>query len=190
MIQIDISDSITPTFKELLRENKRWAGRVGKSLGYFVSTEVKKGAQSGSPGGESFEPRIPYTARRAISNASKSWYGRMRQAIGYTYSNGSVYIGWTSPTSAKYGRMQEYGFERRVTPALRSHWAKAVAKSRGSLHMLSGDTTEIDVPARPLFDPMYKELQPKLAPYVEDKLKSYVADAFHYGSIHTARRTY
>ncbi len=182
-IQINVSDEISPMLLRMLEHNKAYMRHVTKSLGYMFQKETKAGVSSGSPGGETFPERLPYKLRKAVGKAGFGWYGKMVRAIGYAYNanSGTVDIGWTSSTAAMYGRIQEFGVTKDVTPNMRKHWAAAG-------YPLSPFTQELEVPARPVFDPMAAKLEPEIPSYVEKKLESYMTENVEYGKKN--RRTY
>lgn len=174
IIEIDIADEISPMFADLA--SKTDIRRASKSLGWFMQREIKQGIRSGSPGGEAFEDRTAYRVRKAVGggHAPTSWYGKLKNAIGYEYDKGTVKVGWTSRTAAYYGRVQEDGTDREVTSAMRKRFAEAG-------YPISSNKTEISVPDRPVFKPMARELRSKIAPYVEKKLTEYQLKHIEFG---------
>ncbi len=182
-IEIDVTDEIGPLFERLAANHKRSLKSIAKSLGWFLQKEIKKGVRSGSPAGSTFTERRPYGVRAALGggSAAKQWYGRMTQAIGYQYDNGVLRIGWTSRTSAAYGRKQEFGFKTRVTNEIRK-------KFREAGFPLSKDTEYIVLPDRPFFEPMAGKLEPDIAPYVQNKLNERISENVMYSK--KARRKY
>lgn len=185
MIEIDVSDEITPFLQRALSHNETYMRHITKSLGYMYQKETKKTIQYGAPNGETYPARVPYKLRKALNDqASRVWYGRLRQAIGYEYlGNGSVAIGWTSPTASRYGHLQEQGYTRNITPIMRRKWASAG-------YPLSPNKTELRTPARPVFEPMSKQIRPKIVPYVEDKIIRYMNENIAYGKKKNERRVY
>ncbi len=183
MIEISVTDEIEPFLARTLKHNEAYLRHVSKSLGYFIQKRVKEGMISGSPGGESFAERIPWSVRQAVQggNAARSWYGKMRNAVVYQYENGVVRVGWGSVTAASYGEKQESGYATAVTGAVRAKWAKAGRP-------LKRDTTELETPARPVFEPMANLLYPEFVPYIEEKLKSYMQENVSYSK--KSRRKY
>lgn len=184
VIDIDVRDSIEPTLVKLLQTNAKYLRAVSKSVGWFVQKETKAGIKSGAPGGQPFEERIPYKIRKALSETAKhAWYGAMVNAVGYEYSNGSVNIGWTSKAAAAYGKIQEYGMLREVTSNMRKYWA-AVG------YPLSKNTEVLNVPERPVFEPMANVVEKQIPSYVEDKLNSYLQETADFGEKQVKRRKY
>lgn len=185
MIEIDVSDEINPAFKQALANDKKFMRRVTKSLGFMFQKETKNTIQYGAPNGERYPARIPYKIRKALDDqASRVWYGRLRKAIGYEYlGNGSVAIGWTSATASRYGHLQEQGFTRNITSSVRRKWASAG-------YPLPANKTELKIPARPVFEPMTRQIRPKIVPYIEDKVLSYMNENIAYGKKKNERRVY
>ena len=183
IVEIDVTDEIEPLLERMAGKNQKAIKSAAKSLGYFLQKEIKQAIRSGSPGGSSFEERVPYDIRKALGDgsAARRWYGRMVNAIGYQYDNGVLRIGWTSRTAAMYGRKQEFGFRTRVTEEIRRHFAKAG-------YPLNENTQYIKLPARPVFDPMESELNPQIAPYVQERLDQYAAENVQFAK--KSRRKY
>ena len=183
IIEIDVTDEIQPTLEGLAGNNKKAMRSAVKSLGWFLQKRIKKGVESGSPGGDAFQERIPHEIRRKLQggSAAKKWYGQMRNAIGYQYEDGVLRIGWTSKTAAMYGRKQEFGYRTTVTDEIRRKYAEVGVP-------LSKNTKYLYLPARNVFDPMSEELQPEIAPYVQQKLNEYTDKTVAFAK--KARRKY
>lgn len=183
IVEIDVTDEIEPLLELMSKQNKRAMASAARSLGYFLQAEIKEGIKKGSPGGATFTERIPYEIRKALQGgeAARTWYGKMRNAIGYQYKDGVLSIGWVSRTSAMYGRKQEFGYRTPVTDVIRKRYAEAKVK-------LSPNTKYLELPKRNVFDPMAHELQPKISPYVQDKLDHYQAGNVKFSK--KARRKY
>lgn len=185
IIEINVSDEINPAIKRLLNHSKGYLKHVTKSLGYMYQDETKKAVGRGAPNGETYPKRIDYKIRKALSpSAREEWYGLLRQAIGYEYlGHGSVAIGWTSPTATKYGHLQERGFSRNITSAVRRKWASVG-------YPLPASKTQFNIPARPVFTPMARQIRPQIVPYVEDKVLRYMNENVEYGKKKNERRVY
>jgi hypothetical protein len=183
IIEINVADQLSPMLQRMIEHNPAYIRHLGKSLGYLYQKETKQEIATGEPGGYEYPERIPYSMRKALSrSARQNWYGRMAQAIGYAYDNGSVLIGWTSSTAAYYGRLQEYGFTKDVTDTMRKHFAAAG-------YPLSADKQVLDTPPRPVFEPVNRVLEPKIVPYVEEKLNAYMNENVDFG-VAKERRVY
>lgn len=167
MITVTIKDQITPEINYFLQNNPRFISSLTKSIGWYVQGRIKK-LTYGSTVTAPWQERIPLKVRRKLDpKAPKQWLGQLRRAIGYAYKDGAVNIGWTSSTAAMEGRIQEYGATKTVTPFLRRYFG------RRGVH-LRWDTTTLTVPARPVFEPSMKVIQPEIGPFMAQKVKNYV----------------
>lgn len=170
-LEIDVTDQLTPAIQQAIEKNASYQKRLTNSIGWWYQNQVKKVYWEDTT--TEWEERIPYNIRKALNeNAPRKWYGKMKQAIGYAKFQGFVDVGWTSSTSAKYGRMQEGGYERAVTGEVRKKWIKAG-------HPLKKSTTELEIPARPIFEPMESNIRKDLPPFIETKVKEYIAGIEH-----------
>ncbi len=167
LIEFDIMDEVGPFLSQAANFSKSLKS-AGKSLGWFMQRKIKKGVRSGSPGGETFTERRPFEMRKALGggSAASKWYGQMTQAIGYQYKDGRILIGWTSRTSAMYGRKQEFGYQTAVTDEIRKKFAIAGYPLRKS-------TKVILLPDRPFYEPMAGALEPEMGTYLHTKLLEY-----------------
>ena len=169
MITVSIKDAITPLIQRYLENNPRMIRSLSKSIGWFVQKDIKKLSQSTAITSK-WRKRAPLGIRRKLDEkAPKNWLGRLRRAIGYSYSNqtNTVELGWTSVTSAMEGRVQEFGAKRNVTPRLRAFFAKKGV-------MLSQKKRSINVPARPLFEPAMEIIQPNISDFVSHRVGNYM----------------
>ena len=167
-LEIDVTDEIMPLLQRMTGNYQKSLKSAAKSLGWFMQKEIKEGVRSGEPGGQIFVERRPYEVRAALGDgkAARAWYGRMIRAIGYQYDDGTLRIGWTSKTAARYGEKQEFGYDTKVTDEIRKRFERAGYPLRKS-------TKVIHLPERPIFEPMKTELEPQIAPYVTEKLDQY-----------------
>lgn len=165
-IVIAVKDGISPFILGWLKNNPRFMRSVTKSTGWYTQKGIKDSVPEISLG---WKERVPYEIRRRLSaTAPRTWLGRMRRAIGYQYlDNGSVVIGWTSRTAAAYGRIQEEGVIRPVTDFVREFYRK-----RGVA--LSAGKKSIHVPARPIYEPAMRIVQPGIVPHIENKVADYI----------------
>ena len=183
LLEINVTDEIAPLLERMAAHNKGFLKSAAKSLGYFVQKEIKQEVKTGAPGGANFVERRPHRIRAALQggSAARQWYGKMLRAIGYQYDGGIVRIGWTSRTSATYGRRQEEGFETPVTSSVRKRYREAgLSIGKNKKYLVT--------PARPVFEPMAGVLQPQIAPYVQMKLYDYAEENATYSK--KARRKY
>lgn len=166
IVAISLQDGISPFLQAWLKNNPRFIRSATKSVGWYVQREIKGNIDTIAGG---WKERVPYAIRKRLSKtAPKSWLGKMRRAIGYQYiDNGVVNIGWTSKTSAYYGRIQEEGTTRPVTDNVREFYRK-----RGVA--LSERKTQIRVPARPIYEPAMQIVQPGIVPHIENKVANYI----------------
>ena len=188
LLEINVTDEIAPLLERMAAHNNGFLISAAKSLGYFVQKEIKQEVKTGAPGGANFVERRPHKFRAALQggSAARQWYGKMLRAIGYQYADGVVRIGWTSRTSATYGRKQEEGYETPVTSAVRERYRKAgfsIGKNTKSTIISKGISA-----ARPVFEPMAGVLQPQIAPYIQQKLYNYAVENVEYSK--KARRKY
>lgn len=170
-LSFEVTDQLKPAIQMAIEQNKQYQLRLANSVGWWYQNQVKKVYWEDTT--KEWEERIPYKIRKALNeNAPRKWYGKMKQAIGYAKFQGFVDVGWTSPTSARYGRMQEEGYDRAVTAAVRGKWAKAG-------HPLRKTTTELETPARPIFEPMASDIRKDLPPFIEMKVREYIVGIEH-----------
>lgn len=168
MIEVNVRDSVTPYIESFLRENPRFIRSLTKSVGWFVQREIKKLSRN-SRITSRWRKRTPLkrVRRKLDAEAPDPWLGKLRNAIGYQYADGAVLIGWTSPTAAMEGRIQEEGARRTVTPQLRGYFArKGVPLSESKKH--------IKVPERPLYEPAMEIVEPQIGTFMADKVKKYI----------------
>lgn len=168
ILEIDVTDEISPMFKYFMENNPRYFRALGKSVGWWYQKQIKTELLQGHAGNVNFKERWPLELRRKLDpKAPRTWYGKMRQAIGYEYDNGVVKIGWTSYTASRYGDLQEYGFSKAVTEKMRNFF-----RSRGI--DLSNHIRELNIPERPIYKPIADEMFPNVAPYIEQKMNKYI----------------
>lgn len=212
LIEISVADELSPAIKRMLEHNKVYLRHVTKSLAWHIQKEikqnVKKGALAGSSAGwtkqwftkGNIEPRKELQGGKA----SQYLYGQMLRAIGYQYmpDSMSANIGWTSKTSAMYGRLNEEGGEQRITSAIRKRYYEAYKreiKKYGAEPVLKHDDKRfiyplrkekqvLNVPSRPIFRPMFEQLQGNFAPYIEKKIDEYMKENVEFGKKN--KRTY
>ena len=173
MITVDIKDEITPLIKNYLANNPHMLRSLTKSLGWYVQSSIKK--LSRAQLGRRWRERTPLKIRRRLDErAPSAWLGKLRRAIGYAYNNAtqSVAIGWTSPSAAMEGRVQEFGATRQVTPRLQKYFA-----ARGV--PLSEHKKRIEVPERPIYEPAMDIIYPNLSGYVTEKVAGYMENGGH-----------
>lgn len=212
LIEISVADELSPTIKRMLGHNKAYLRHVTKSLAWYIQKEIKqnvrKGALVGSTEGwtKQWFTKGNIAPRKELQGgkASQYLYGQMLRAIGYQYmpDSLSVAIGWTSKTSAMYGRLNEEGGQQEVTSAIRKKYYEAYMKEvreygakavnmhddKRFIYPLRKDKKTLEVPARPIFAPMFQEMQSEFAPYIERKIDEYMKENVEFGKKN--KRTY
>lgn len=172
---INVSDEISPMLKRFVESNPRYFRALGKSVGWWYQRETKAEIKQGHAGSVEYPERWALELRRKLDpKAPRMWYGKMRQAIGYEYVDGKVNIGWTSATAARYGDLQEQGFKKVVTQKMRNYFRSVGIN-------LSNNIQQLNIPERPIFEPMSDVMTPKIAPYVVDKLSKYIDGNVEFG---------
>lgn len=168
--EIDVADEISPMLLHWLRSNKRYFSALTKSVGWWYRKSAKTDIEQGHAGNVYYKERWDLSLRRKLDpNAPKIWYGKLRHAIGYEYSGeGVVNIGWLSKSASKYGDMQEQGYDRFVTEKMRK-----LFHSKGI--NLSNNTTTLNIPERPIYEPMTKSLRKQVVPYIDNKIQKYMS---------------
>lgn len=168
MITVDVRDEITPFIRSWLQQNPRFMRSLSKSIGWYVRGSVRRLVRDGNFPNR-WEKRTPIEIRRKLdSKAPIQWLGKLRQAIVYqSISNDTVAIGWGSYTAAMEGRIQEEGIARKVTPFLRRYFGR-----RGV--PLKGSTTQIVVPARPLFEPAMDTIRSDLGVFINNRVAEWI----------------
>lgn len=94
--------------------------------------------------------------------------GKMSNAVGYQYdkSNQSVKVGWLSNSARELGKRIEAGYSKPITdPMRRTLFAGGI--------QLAKNKRVFDVKPRNTFGPMKQALQPKLVPYISNKIGEY-----------------
>jgi hypothetical protein len=167
---ITVEDQASPWLKWAMHQFPDYQRQALKSAGWYGQKEIKAGIRSGAPGGHKYKERMPAKKRAKLERRKSSrfpWFGKLVQAIGYQYldAQGTVVIGWLSPSAVRLGQIHEGGTNRVVTPETRRrYFAAGIGISKKI----------IQVPKRPTIEPMAAELAPKWAPYIEGKIRSYI----------------
>lgn len=189
MIDIDITDEISPFCKFIASAHPEWLRKAAKSLGYEILKATKKGVRSGHPGGEQFEKRLPLKIRKKLGYG-KAWYGKLvgskreePSAIGYEYKDGILRIGWTSRSAEKIGSLLEKGGAKPVSRFIRRLFCASGVP-------LKWATTQLNVPGRPIYEPMMKELRPAMAPIIEKKFNDYMKNGTNFAKANARQRHY
>lgn len=205
LIEISVADEISPAVKRMLEHNKVYLRHITKSLGWYIQKEIKQAVRKGELKGATVGWEKEWFTHGNISprkelqggRASTYLYGQMLRAIGYQYmpSSLSTAIGWTSKSSASYGRLNEEGGMQMVTPAIRKKYYEAYereVKKYGKeavyakndkmfIYPLKKSKKTLETPSRPIFAPMFKKLNPEFAPYIEKKVEEYMRENVEFG---------
>ena len=170
MLKVSVEDGLSPFFKALIESRPDFMAKAMKSLGYNFMRATREGIRSGSPNGLPWQQRSQKKLRKDIGDyAPNAWFGRLPNALGYEYQDpGRVKIGWRSHTSDREATNLETGQTRNVNAATRVRWGRRD-------HPLKWDTSQIVLPKRPVFEPMWKKLQPEIPPFIESKLTDYLS---------------
>lgn len=172
IIKITLSDGLTPFVRSWLASNPRMKRSVLKSAGWFVQRELKQASRGEVSSSSSWKERWPLKRRRMIDpRAPRLWYGKLRNALGYAYTEmgdkGLVNVGWTSRSSAMEGRLQEEGYKRALTPFARRFFGERGIYFRRTTRFL-------EIPARPFIDDKYEEIRGKIPAYVNARVGRYI----------------
>ena len=94
--------------------------------------------------------------------------GKLSNAVGYQYDKGkqSVRVGWLSNSAKRLGERIEEGYTKQITEPMRKKlFAAGVPLPKGK--------SMFKIQPRHTYSPMKAALQPKLKPYIEDKIGDY-----------------
>lgn len=192
LMRVDVVDNASPWLQWVLDTHSEWQRKAILSTAWFAQQEIKKGIKSGAPGGKKYAEIMDPArsrdimaarrvgaikirqlskrgARHAARRSRRGPLGRLASAVRYKYNNGSVPVGWLAEWAVRMGTRAEMGAREAVTQKMRglfAHGAEGLKKS----------TTQINIPARPTFDPMFAYLSPKLGPYFIGKIEEYLAN--------------
>lgn len=174
-LRIAVDDGASPWLKWARDEFPALTARALKSVGWMMQREIKAGIKSGSPGGSTFAGFMDRGKRRKLGKSvSRIPFGKLQRAIGYQYreNEGAVYVGWLSASAADLGHKLQAGSKRKVTDRMRRFFfLKGLPVAKGAT---------IDIPPRPVIDPMFKTLEPKIPGYIEGKLWEYLQGGGNY----------
>ncbi|MBQ8691278.1 MAG: hypothetical protein IJ516_05590 [Phascolarctobacterium sp.] len=168
--KVALQDGLTPFTRNWIANNPRMFRSLMKSAGWFVQKELKKASRGNVGSSASWKERWPLERRRIIDpEAPRLWYGKLRNALGYAYDKNekAVNLGWTSKTSAMYGRMQEEGYRRVVTPFIRRFFGKRGIYFRRT-------TKFLEIPARPFIDEKMDEIRNDVSTFVNNRVEQYI----------------
>ena len=136
-------------FKVLNPERIRAAlHTVAAKVGNYGASEVKKGIQSGAPGGQKFQALSEFTVQRKGSSKPLIDKGDLIGSITYhVIDKENIAIGVKKGKSGNIAAVHEYGCTIGVTPKMRAflHY--------NGIH-LKQSTTYINIPPRPFLRPV------------------------------------
>ena len=148
-----ISNILNPA--KLQATMKRCLARIGN----YGASEVKKGIQSGAPGGQTFTPDSALTlARKSPKTKPLIEHGDLLGRVNYQVfnDNDGVFIGVKKGVKRKHNKdadtvqiaaVHEFGCTIKVTPEMRAYLHYQ------GIH-LKTDTTHIHIPPRPFLRPV------------------------------------
>ena len=172
-MDVELRDDASDLLKWMLATQPDWTRIILKSVGWMVQKEIKKGIHSGSPGGQNYPGRVDSSKRNELGElGNKSdfpWLGGLSKAVGYSYQDGKVVIGWTSNTAVWWGSRIEAGQTYEVTDKMR-RWFFAHGVP------ISKETTSITIPARKTYGPEFAVVEPLIAPYSDQTIAEYLAN--------------
>ena len=175
MSNVIINNEASPFF-DWLATDDTWKRRAMKSLGFMMQKEIKAGIKSGAPGGKKYKKLMPDNYRTVLDigvrgigqEQQHDFMGNIAKAVGYQYKDDILNVGWLSPSAVRFGSIQELGDIKIVTQKMRDYFFMVGVP-------LSPSTTVLHIPARPTYEPMKKVLEPKMSPYLEQKILEYMS---------------
>jgi len=189
-VHVEITDSASPWLEWAAKEFPKFTASALKSTGWMMQKEIKKGITSKAPGGKAYLPTMPAKKRKlfeqAFGRVAKGQYpvmGKLKQAIGYEFNKKrmEVTVGWLSISAVQLGKKLEEGFRTPVSDRTRRALARVGIFARS-------DTW--DVPPRPTIGPMFDYLEPRIHPYLEEKIWGKVEGQGQSGTARNPRKKY
>jgi hypothetical protein len=195
---LKIIDTATPFLKLIAAENPKYIKWALQSTGWWLTKAIKYEIKMGTPGGEKYADfskiknqrdtyytvtltrkskktgRLKEIRRRFDTNqlvketGTHKPMGRLANAVGYKYYSDSMrmLVGWLSQSAVDVGTKQELGYTRKITPKMRRLFRYS--------GIPLGKKSEITIPARPTFGPIYREKAPQIITHVERKIWDYI----------------
>lgn len=187
--EIAVFDDVTGYLQGLAKNFPVFWQRSLKSLGWMMQKEIKAGIQSGAPGGQSYDKKMPVAKRQLLDTIFRNQvqqryplFGKLRTAVGYDKSKvnqGYVTVGWLSRSAVYFGSKMEKGDFYFVSRKMRAAFRIGGLKIKKD---------EIVIPKRETFGPMRRVLAPKVAPYLTDKMAAFINDPKLRGEASSRRR--
>lgn len=181
-VDVHVMDTATPFLLELAETMPKEFARALKSVGWWLSQDIKKGIEAEAPAGQKYVPLTPRILNKRqkakvdrssgklivvgrLSENRRKPLGRLKQAVGYQFRQDQITtrIGWLSGSAARLGEAQEGGANQPFTPKMRRFfWANAVPVGKS--------TSRMYIPARPTIGPVFEQRQSQIPGYIEDKI--------------------
>jgi len=178
-MKMDVVDNVTPWLDWAIAHKPEWNRKATKSTLWYAQQEIKKGIRSGAPGGSTYLERMSAARRHDIKDTSKRGgskkrrragiLGNLLNAVGYQYKSTMGAVGWLSNSAVRLGTWHENSVLQTITPKMRRLFFAAGIGLKAS-------TTQISLPRRPTYSPMFPVLLKILPTYFENKFMSYLAN--------------
>lgn len=175
-IDIDITDSVEPWCREVIRCKTKMRKEALGKLGGHLRKEIKKGMKSKSPGGSPYKKTMKAKDRRKLEQAfgaqpkrSYPILGRLYRAVGFEMNTHAeiLKVGMLSKSAKSMMFIHEKGTKRRVTPFIRRKYFQAGLG-------ISPKKQFINIPQRATFEPLKKKLVPTIPGYVQDSIADFL----------------
>jgi hypothetical protein len=194
-----IVDTATPFLKKVAAENPSYLRRAVRHTGWWLQKSIKYEIRQGIPGGKPYTPfsklknvrseteivflnriskktgkqkqiRRRVGASRLVRETTHKPLGKLANAVGYKFYPDSIrsVVGWLSLSAQSVGTKMEKGYTINVTPKMKRMYAASGFPLNKS---------QIDVPARPTFDPIFKEKSGQIVQHLEKRVWQYIEQA-------------
>lgn len=189
-VHVEITDYATSWLEWAAKEFPKFTASALKSTGWMMQKEIKAGITRKAPGGKAYLPTMPAKKRKlfeqAFGRTPKGQYpvmGKLRQAIGYEFNKNrqEVTVGWLSISAVRIGKRLEEGFRTPVSDKMRLALASVGIFTRSDVW---------DVPPRPTIGPMFDYLEPRIQPYLEEKIWGKVEGQGQSGAAKNPKKKY
>lgn len=160
MIKIEVDDRQVQEFCRTSPARARWAmAEALKMAGGHLRKDLREFIEGG---GQGWPPLRPIT--QAGKDSLKTPLYGMGKMVRFKYGKSKgmqqVVIGFLTTKLARLARIHEHGKRVPVTPELRARFAR-----RG--FPLRGTTTHLQVPKRPMIEPLWRRHRATMGRYVE-----------------------
>ncbi len=181
---VEIKDESAPYLNHLAKTFPHELNRALRHIGWWMRKEMQDAVYRGGPASARWPRLSQIHASRTIDDAKGRFkapathpYGRLIRALGYRHDAAamSVRIGWLSRAAAQQAEKLQQGERVQVTEKMRRFfWAAGVPLT----------TSTINVPARPLIEPMFfekrREIHARIEKRVLRNLRSRPANRFNF----------